>query len=148
MSQTVKSVDDMFGDGAGARPAVATSSGLKGKKFLVVDDNLINLDIAAETLLSSGAHVDSAPGGEEALTFLAKTKYDLVLLDLTMPGVDGMAVGRSIRSSQNNGTTAVLLFTACDTGDAKRAVKELNAQGLVPKPVDVDDLLKAVSKHV
>ena len=148
MSQTVKSVDDMFSGGAGARPAAATSPGLKGKKILVVDDNLINLDVAAETLLSSGADVDSAPGGEEALTFLASTKYDLVLLDLTMPGVDGMDVGRAIRSSQNNGTTAILVFTASDVGDAKRAVKELNAQGLVCKPVDVDDLLKSVSKHV
>jgi CheY-like chemotaxis protein len=147
MSQTIKSVDDMF-DAGGARATVAASPGLRGKKILVVDDNLINLDIASETLVSSGAEVDSAPGGAEALKLLAATKYDLVLLDLTMPGVDGMEVGRTLRSSPNNGQTPVLLFTASDTGDAKRAVKELNAQGLVSKPVDVDDLLKSVAKHL
>lgn len=123
------------------------NAGLNGKRILVVDDNLINLDVAAETLLSSGADVDSAPGGAEALTFLAKTKYDLVLLDLTMPGIDGLEVGRAIRVCTNNSKTPVLLFTASDTSDAKRAAKEIGAQGLVAKPVDVDDLLRNVSKH-
>jgi CheY-like chemotaxis protein len=120
---------------------------LKGKRILVVDDNLINLDIASETLLTSGALVDSAASGEEALTYLAKAQYDLVLLDLTMPGIDGMTVGRSIRASENNGKAAVLVFTASDAGDAKAAVKELNAQGVIYKPVDVDDLLNTVGKH-
>lgn len=120
---------------------------MKGKRILVVDDNAINLDIASETLLSSGAEVDIAAGGEEALKYLENTKYDLVLLDLTMPGIDGLTVGRAIRSSQINGETVVLLFTASDAGDAKRAVNEINAQGIVSKPVDIDDLLKNVSKY-
>ena len=49
---------------------------LAGKRILVVDDNPINLDIAAETLLLSGAEVDSAGGGEDAIALIAKTKYE------------------------------------------------------------------------
>jgi two-component system, sensor histidine kinase and response regulator len=120
---------------------------LAGKRILVVDDNPINLDIAAETLLLSGAEVDSAGGGEDAIALIAKTKYDLVLLDLTMPDVDGLEVGRSLRSSEKNSDTALLLFTASDVSDAQRAVQELKAQGLVSKPVDVDDLTRKVAQH-
>ena len=120
---------------------------LAGKRILVVDDNPINLDIASETLLMSGAEVDSAGGGEDAIALLGKTKYDLVLLDLTMPGVDGWVVGRALRSSDVNAKTALLLFTASDANDAQRAARELDAQGLVAKPVDVDDLTRKVEKY-
>lgn len=146
MTQNGKTAADASGNDV-ERSAASPGTALKGKRILVVDDNPINLDIASETLLSSGAEVDIAAGGEEALKYLEHTKYDLVLLDLTMPGVDGLTVGRAIRSSQINGETVVLLFTASDVSDAKRAVKEINAQGVVSKPVDVDDLLKRVSKY-
>ena len=118
--------------------AATPKAGLAGKRILVVDDNLINLDIAGEALLSSGAEVDSAAGGEEALTFLAKTTYDLVLLDLTMPGIDGLAVGRAIRASENNSKTPVLLFTASDTGDAKRAPATIHADIAATLGLDLD----------
>jgi CheY-like chemotaxis protein len=132
--------------GNGSRGARAMGS-LAGKKILIVDDNPINLDIAAETLLLSGADVDSAGGGEDALALIDKQKYDLVLLDLTMPDVDGLEVGRKLRSSEKNAKTALLLFTASDASDAQRAARELNAQGLVSKPVDVDDLTRKVAQH-
>lgn len=128
--------------------AVAATPSLEGARILVVDDNEINLDIAAESLLQSGAAVDSADSGDKALELIAKTKYDVVLLDLTMPGTDGMTVGKAIRSSDKNANAAVVVFTASDNSDALRAVKALSAQGLVAKPVDVDDLLTVVAKHV
>ena len=146
MTQSEKAVGEMLG-GVVERPAASPNTWLKGKRILVVDDNLINLDVASEALLLPGADVDCAAGGEEALKYLESTKYDLILLDLTMPGIDGLTVGRAIRSSQINGNTVVLLFTASDASDAKRAVNEINAQGVVSKPVDIDDLLKNVSKY-
>lgn len=126
---------------------VQAAPSLGGKRILVVDDNDINLDIAAESLTQSGADVDSADSGDKALDMIKATKYDLVLLDLTMPGTDGIVVGKAIRTSNNNADTPVVVFTASDTVDAARAVRELSAQGLVSKPVDVDDLLAVVAKH-
>jgi CheY-like chemotaxis protein len=130
-----------------AASAALTKPTLKDKRILVVDDNAINLDIAAETLLFAGATVDSAASGEEAIDFIARAKYDLVVLDLAMPGIDGLTVGHAIRSSSTNAGTAILIFTASDNADAQRAARELKAQGLVPKPVDVDELLRSVVKH-
>lgn len=123
-------------------------SKLSGKRILVVDDNEINLDIATETLAASGAAVDAASGGAQALTMIEAAKYDLILLDLSMPDVDGMTVGRAVRSSPTNGKAALVLFTASDSGDARQAVRELNAQGFVSKPVDVEELARKVTQHI
>lgn len=123
-------------------------SKLCGKRILVVDDNAINLDIAAETLAGCGAEVVTATGGGEAIELIGKAKYDLILLDLSMPDIDGLAVGRAARASTTNASTALMLFTASDAGDARAAMRELNAQGYVSKPVDVDDLTNKVQQHV
>lgn len=127
--------------------STSKASALAGKRVLVVDDNAINLDIASETLQMGGATVECASSGDEAIEMTAKKGYDLIVLDLTMPGTDGHAVGRAIRSSRDNATSPILIFTACDGDDAERAVRELQAQGLVRKPVDTDQLLDAASKH-
>lgn len=121
---------------------------LTGRRVLVVDDNAVNLEIAAETLSASGAEVDSAAGGAEAMDLIAKAKYDLILLDLSMPDVDGLTVGRAVRASDNNATTALVLFTASDASEAAQAARELQAKGLVSKPVDVDELARTVAKHI
>ena len=61
-----------------------------------------------------------------------------------MPDIDGRTVGRKMRSSQKNGTTSLLIFTASDAADAATAVRELSAQGVIHKPMDVDNLLRMV----
>lgn len=134
--------DVLSGGPATAPGSASKGSALAGREVLVVDDNPINLDIAIEALQSAGAHVKSAEGGADAIELLKRFKFELVLLDLSMPGIDGMEVGRVMRSSELNATTRLLIFTASDTGDANRAVRELKAQGVVPKPVDIDNLLK------
>lgn len=138
---------DLFGGPLPSSVKVTASAALVGKRILVVDDNLINLDIATETLQFAGADVDSASSGREALTLLASKAYDLVVLDLAMPELDGLAVGRALRGSDKNADVAILVFTASDAAEAKQAVQQLGAKGLVAKPLDVDDLLSAVIKH-
>jgi CheY-like chemotaxis protein len=92
--------------------------------------------------------VEAAASGDEALGRIDRVRYDLILLDLSMPGVDGTAVGRAIRTSAANARTPILLFTASDNADALRTAADLGAQGLVAKPVDVDDLLAQVVEQV
>ena len=120
---------------------------LEGRHILVVDDNAINLDVAAEALLSCGAQVDTAAGGTQALGAIERAAYDLILLDLTMPDVDGIAVGKAIRVSKLNAKVAVLFFTAADDDEAKRATLEIGAVGYVSKPVDIDVLQELVWTH-
>jgi CheY-like chemotaxis protein len=122
--------------------AADTGTGLKGKKILVVDDNLINLDVAVEAFAMAGADVDGASDGAEAIKMVERNAYDLLLLDLFMPGVDGLDVGHAARISAANKNTRMLIFTASDKADANSAMQDLNANGIVGKPVEIDDLLK------
>ena len=122
--------------------SVSPKATLFGKKVLVVDDNLINLDVAVEAFLMAGAKVDSTATGAEAITLIERNVYDLLLLDLFMPGVDGLEVGHAARASGKNKNSFMLIFTASDKSDASRAVQDLNADGVITKPVEIDDLLQ------
>lgn len=138
---------DLFGGPLPQQSPTTPSFALGGKRILVVDDNAINLDIASETLQLAGADVDAAPSGRDALALLSSKTYDLVVLDLAMPEMDGLAVGRALRASNKNADVGILLFTASDAPEAKQAAQQLGAKGLVAKPLEVDDLLSAVIKH-
>ncbi|MCE9521062.1 MAG: response regulator [Alphaproteobacteria bacterium] len=131
-----------------AKSGTTAYVGLTNRKILVVDDNPINLEIAVETLQDAGAVVASAMNGGEALDHIKTTAFDLVVLDLTMPDIDGHEVGRGIRASANNAKVPLLIFTASDTADAKRAMRDLNAQGIVSKPMDIDDLLSKANEQL
>jgi CheY-like chemotaxis protein len=114
---------------------------LRGKKVLVVDDNLINLDVAVEAFSMAGAKVDSTATGAEAITLIERNVYDLLLLDLFMPDVDGLEVGHAARASGKNKHSFMLIFTASDKSEANRAMQDLKADGVIAKPVEIDDLL-------
>src|SRR5262245_24630560 len=121
---------------------------LKGKKILIVEDNEINMDVAVHALSMAGARIDGATRGEEALDLVERSKYDLVLLDLTMPGMDGLTVGKIIRTSEENGAVPIVLFTAVEGRDMENAMRELRPEALVGKPVDVKKLISVVAKQV
>jgi CheY-like chemotaxis protein len=61
--------------------------------------------------------------------------------------MDGLTVGRTLRASNKNANVGIVLFTASDAAEAKKAAQQLDAKGLVAKPLDVDDLLRTVVKH-
>ncbi|GAB4531571.1 MAG: hypothetical protein Tsb0010_12920 [Parvularculaceae bacterium] len=142
--------DDLFdlNDDDLAAPARQDGGGLEkfeGKRALVVDDNLVNLEIAAEALELEDFIVDNAAGGKEAIELVNERSYDLILLDLFMPEINGLAVGEAIRASANNSGAKIVIFSAGDKAHIKNAVDVLKADGVVTKPVDIDNLLATVN---
>lgn len=123
-------------------PSSFAKNKLQGKKVLVVDDNFVNLEIAVEAFRMAGANVDSTTEGAEAIDMIKRNAYDLLLLDLFMPEVDGLEVGKAARDSTANKDAHLLIFTACDKAEANSAMRTLGAQGVIAKPVEIDDLLK------
>jgi CheY-like chemotaxis protein len=140
-------LQDLFGSEQNFDSKRRVKRSLAGKRILVVDDNAINLDVAAESLLGCGAEIDTASGGIAALRSIERMAFDLILLDLSMPDLDGIAVGKAIRSSGLNANVAVLLFTAADNEEAQHAQKEIAAVGLISKPVDIDHLIHMAFLH-
>jgi CheY-like chemotaxis protein len=123
------------------QPAKASPRALK---VLVADDNIINQRIAVEMLHSLG-HTGVVVGdGAIALKCLAKLTFDVVLMDVMMPNMDGLAALAAIRAKdQTQGTHLPIIMVTAHTepGEAAR-FRRAGADGYVPKPLD-QDVLKA-----
>ncbi|MES2948438.1 MAG: response regulator [Pseudomonadota bacterium] len=109
--------------------------------LMVVDDSKssrkVNLALVKE-LLGDSVECLEATGGEDALAQLAKRSVDLVLLDLTMPGVSGFDVLTELRRRQTS--TRVIVVSADIQRQAKERVASLGATGFIEKPIKIEAL--------
>ena len=111
-------------------------------KILLVEDT-VQLNKALTALLKRNAYtVDSAFDGEEALLFVRDYKYDLIILDIMLPKVDGLEVLRSIR--RNKISTPVILLTAKSSVEYRVVGLDLGADDYLPKPFNIEELLARV----
>ena len=107
-------------------------------KVLVVDDEPDAVGLLREFLRRKGLHVATAARGDEALTKIRQDPPDIVLLDISMPGMDGLEVLRRIqRSEEARGPDVIMLTAHAEMG---REAMELGAFDYVLKPVDLDYL--------
>ncbi len=116
--------------------------------ILVVDDNEMNRDLLSRRLHKRGYTVRTAEDGHRALTMLDGEQYDLVLLDIMMPGIDGYEVLRRIRERAGPMELPVIMATAKDeSADIVHAL-ELGANDYVVKPFDFPVVLARVRTQV
>ncbi len=112
--------------------------------ILVVDDEKNIRLTLRESLKASGPRVETAVNGEEALDMAAQQSYDLVLLDLKMPGMDGMEVLRRLREISPG--TAVVLLTAHGTVDLAVEAMKLGAVDFLQKPFAPKEIREVVQR--
>ncbi len=106
---------------------------LQSKSILIVDDDRFLIDMYSLKFKEEGFTVSSAQGGEEAISKLSTEAPDVVLLDLIMPGVDGLEVLRTVREKNlAKDTTFIVLSNQSQTDDIARA-KELGANHYIVK---------------
>ncbi|MBF0112951.1 MAG: response regulator [Desulfamplus sp.] len=122
--------------------------GLKGKRVLLVEDNPINQEVATEFLKDAGIIVRIASNGFEALNIVDKEPFDLVLMDIQMPVMDGLEAARKIRKEKLMADIPIIAMTAhAMAGDRE---KSLNAgmNGHISKPVDPIELYNILSQFI
>jgi PAS domain S-box-containing protein len=130
--------------------ATETFTGLEGKKILVAEDNKINFFVANKFLQGWGVTVTQAENGQLALEALEKDDYDLILMDLHMPVMDGIEATRIIRNSENpriKNIPIVALTAAIMSGNQDK-IDELNINDYVLKPFRPHDLFQRIRKHI
>ena len=111
-------------------------------KLLLVEDNP-QLNKALTTLLKRNSYlVDSAFDGEEALMCLKEYQYDVIILDIMLPKIDGLEVLR--RARKNNIETPIILLTARSTIEDKITGLDLGADDYLPKPFSTEELLARI----
>lgn len=119
------------------------SSNYPSDKILVVDDSPDNVFLIKTILEEEGYKVTTAENGSSALTKIAESTFDLVLLDLMMPGMDGYEVTKHIRGNTQLSFIPILLITAHDSPNVAQGL-DLGADDFIRKPVTVDELLARV----
>jgi PAS domain S-box-containing protein len=140
---TLPTVDDV-----GAMEASAAQSSVvpatRGRRVLVVDDNIDAADATSLLLQEAGCVVRTAYDGEHALRELASFAADVVLLDLGMPGVDGVEVCRRIRALPAGASIRVIAVTGWGQEESRRRTTMAGFDEHLVKPVSADALLQVV----
>ena len=122
----------------------ATAAGLSSLQVLLVEDDQTVAEVVASLLRARGHQVRHAPHGLVALTEIAAHSFDIALLDLDLPGLDGMALARQMRAQ---GFMAPLLaVTARADGDAETLARAAGFDGFLRKPVTGDLLVAAIAE--
>ncbi|ERL66196.1 response regulator transcription factor [Schleiferilactobacillus shenzhenensis] len=111
-------------------------------RILVVDDESTIRTLIEYNLTQEGFTVDTAEDGDEALAKAEHAEYDLILLDLMLPGKDGLAVTKTLRQEKN--ATPIIMLTAKDSETDKIVGLELGADDYVTKPFSVKELLARI----
>ena len=105
-------------------------------RILLAEDNPLNQEVALDLLEHVGMRVDIAENGQEAVQLARENLYELILLDVQMPILDGLRAARQIRCLPNYAHTPILAMTADAFADAREACLTAGMNDHVPKPVD------------
>ena len=118
--------------------------------ILVVDDTEMNLQLVRILLKNSQIDIDTALNGPAAIELAAKQKYDIIFLDLRMPGMDGVEVFRKLKEDRDgsNADTPVVLLTANEGDDARQKCIEEGFSDYLPKPFTPAMLEEMIRKHL
>jgi PAS domain S-box-containing protein len=122
------------------QPAPATTARLTGRRVLLVEDNDFNRDIAAEVLSELGIVFTVAVNGREAVDLVATQPFDLVLMDIQMPVMDGLTATKLIRADGRFRNLPILAMTAhAMNGDRERSL-DAGMNDHITKPISFDEL--------
>ena len=121
-----------------------------GKRILLAEDNELNQEIATEILRSAGFVIDFAEDGIAAVDKMAgaeSDRYDLILMDIQMPKMDGFTATREIRTLSDNrkANIPIIAMTANAFEEDKKKAFESGMNGFIAKPINIKALMKALS---
>lgn len=118
------------------------------RKVLVVEDAEATSTVEELTLIAAGFDPRMCTDGAAALEAIANEDFELVVLDLALPEVDGWAVLGRLRAEERTAKVPVLIVTARDDAETQQKARLAGANGYLTKPFDVDKFRSAVKKLI
>ncbi|WP_299780239.1 response regulator [uncultured Formosa sp.] len=120
---------------------------LQGKKILVVDDNNINLLVTKRTLETHGIFVEIAKNGLESIDKVKQTDYDIVLMDVNMPIMNGIEATKEINKLNIN-TPIIIALTAVTQDEQENRFEDAQFDDVIVKPYKMNDFLKTLASNL
>ena len=115
---------------------------LKGLRILLAEDNPINQQLAVEFLRKAQAQVDLAETGTQAVALASESEYDLILMDIHMPEMDGLEATSQIRGEQNS--VPIIAVSADAQSSSRASAMENGCNGYITKPIKFESLLDTI----
>ncbi len=117
-------------------------------QILVVEDNPMNMELAVDLLEVYGYDVTGAEDGFKALELIKQIEFDLILLDMQLPEMDGSEILAKLKNDPETAEMLVVALTAhAMAGDAERFI-EAGCAGYISKPIDVHEFKQAVERYL
>src|SRR5271167_2815032 len=131
-------------------PAVASREldQLRGARVLLVEDNELNREVALGLLADAHMAIETAENGEVAVQMVSKGAYDLVMMDMQMPVMDGIAATKAIRRNPQFKTLPIIAMTANVMAADREKCIEAGMNDHVSKPIDPDELFAALLRWI
>ena len=120
---------------------------MAGERILVVEDNEMNMKLVRDVLQATGYATLEATSGEEAIEVARTHAPALVLMDVQLPGIDGIEALARLRRDEQTTSIPVLALTAQAMSGDREQFLDAGFDGYLAKPVDVDELIQTVKEH-
>jgi CheY-like chemotaxis protein len=117
---------------------------MSASRILVVDDNLLNVELAVYLLKSAGFVVESQADSTAALQHVVQFQPELILMDIQMPGIDGLTLTRQIKGDPATCGIVVLAFTAYAMHGDEERLRAAGCDGYLSKPISVSTFVDTV----
>jgi CheY-like chemotaxis protein len=116
--------------------------------ILLVEDNDANRELAEDLLRLAGYEVVACPSGEEAMAWLLASRPDLILMDVNLPGQDGVSLTRQIKARSETSDVPVVALTAYAMRGDRDRILAAGCDGYISKPIDVSQFREQVAQYL
>ena len=121
---------------------------MSDKNVMVVEDNEKNRKLMRVILKSKGYNVIEATTGEEAISTLKKQKPDIILMDIQLPGIDGITLAKQIKADTNTNDIPIIAVTAFAMKGDEQKILSSGCNGYISKPIDTHELINIMEQYL
>jgi CheY-like chemotaxis protein len=125
-----------------------TTNGHRHNRILLVEDNRSNRELATMVLSGNGFEVDIAVDGNEGLHKARSSPYDLVLMDIELPGIDGLTVTRMLKSDPKTSSIPIIALTANAMKGNEQEALAAGCSGYISKPIEVANFVQRIATYL
>jgi CheY-like chemotaxis protein len=116
--------------------------------IMIVDDNPVNLKLVRVLLTKQGYQVCTAMDAEEALLTLESVHPHLILMDVQLPGIDGLTLTRQLKADPRTQDILIIALTAYAMKGDEQKARDAGCDGFIPKPIDTHSFIQTIARYL